>query len=99
MKLAKRVDVLQFELGNIHPECDAAEIARHLVRHGITTETHTFRGENSDIGAAILSFAADRESTLVVMGGYGHSRAREVLFGGATREVLRTMTVPVLLSH
>jgi nucleotide-binding universal stress UspA family protein len=100
MKLAQHVDVLQIELGTTGaPECRASEMAKHLKRHGIATELHTFGSEVTDVGATILSFAADCEATLIVMGGYGHSRAREALFGGATRAVLRTMTVPVLLSH
>lgn len=100
MKLAKRVDVLQIEhRRNGAPECQASEMARHLNRHAVTTALHVFGREDSDVGAAILSFAADCESTLIVMGGYGHARTREFLFGGATREILKTMTVPVLLSH
>ena len=100
MKFAKQVHVLQIELGDAGaPECPAEEIARHLLRHGVTTELHTFTREDPDIAAAILSFAADCEARLIVMGGYGHSRTREVLFGGATRGVLESMTVPVLMSH
>jgi len=52
-----------------------------------------------DVGNALLSLAADHRSDLIVMGGYGHSRFREVVLGGATETVLRTMTVPVLLAH
>ena len=75
--------------------------ARHLLRHGVTTELHSFTREDPDVaGSAILSFsAADCGARLIVMGGYGHSRTREVLFGGATRGVLESMTVPVLMSH
>jgi len=47
------------------------------------------------VGEVLLSRAAD----LIVMGAYGHSRVREMLLGGTTRSVLRSMTVPVLLSH
>jgi nucleotide-binding universal stress UspA family protein len=47
----------------------------------------------------LLSRVADLGADLIVMGTYGHSRAREVLLGGATRSVLRSMTVPVLMSH
>jgi len=43
--------------------------------------------------------AADLGANLIVMGASGHSRARELLLGGATRSVLRSMTVPVLMSH
>lgn len=100
MKLADSVDVLQIELeSSPPPECHADEIIKHLDRHNIRTRLHVFGREDPDIGAAILSFAADRASTLVVMGGYGHARMREVIFGGATREILQSMTIPVLMSH
>lgn len=100
MKMSKAVDVLQIELGTRSaPECGAAEIVRHLNRHDIETDLHAFGRDDGDVGNAILSFAADCGSTLIVMGGYGHTRAREMFLGGATREVLKAMTVPVLMSH
>ena len=37
--------------------------------------------------------------SLLVMGGYGHSRLKETVFGGVTRDMLRSMTVPTLMSH
>jgi nucleotide-binding universal stress UspA family protein len=47
----------------------------------------------------LLSRACDLQADLIVMGGYGHSRVREIVLGGTTREILRTMTVPTLMSH
>jgi nucleotide-binding universal stress UspA family protein len=47
----------------------------------------------------LLSRAADLGSDLLVIGAYGHSRVRELLLGGATRSILQSMTVPVLMSH
>ena len=52
-----------------------------------------------DVANVILSDAADRDTDLIVMGGYGHSRLREFVLGGATRGILSSMTVPVLMSH
>lgn len=51
------------------------------------------------IGDALLNFAADRGADLIVMGAYGHARWSEKLFGGVSRTLLRSMTVPVLMSH
>jgi nucleotide-binding universal stress UspA family protein len=100
MKRAKMVDVLQIEPVDAgSPRCQAAEIVRHLQRHDVMATRHVFTRDNPDVGAAILSFAADCGANLIVMGGYGHSRAREMLFGGVTRELLECMTVPVLMSH
>jgi nucleotide-binding universal stress UspA family protein len=52
-----------------------------------------------DIASIILSRAADNGADLIVMGGYGHSRLREFVLGGATRGILSSMTLPVLMSH
>lgn len=77
----------------------ATQFAVSLARHGVKANaTHTSSGEIS-VGNELLSRASDYGSDLLVMGGYGHSRFREVVFGGATREILMHMTVPVLMSH
>ena len=57
--------------------------------------------EARDMGTAdtILSRIADRGCDLLVMGGYGHGRMRELVLGGVTRRILKHMTVPVLMSH
>jgi nucleotide-binding universal stress UspA family protein len=52
-----------------------------------------------DVAAMLLPHAADEGADFIVMGGYGHSGFREFVFGGVTRSMLRTMTVPVLMSH
>jgi nucleotide-binding universal stress UspA family protein len=77
----------------------AADIAHHLARHGVKAEAAHTTAEDVSVGDIILSRAADNGADLIVMGGYGHSRAREFVLGGATRTLLRHMTVPVLLSH
>ena len=51
------------------------------------------------VADVLLSRAADLDSDLIVMGAYGHSRAREFALGGTTRAMLERMTVPVLISH
>ena len=82
-----------------HGEVPAADIALHLARHGVKAEAaHTVANDISE-GDAILSYAADLGADLIVSGGYGHSRAREMVFGGVTRTLLQEMTVPMLLSH
>ncbi len=52
-----------------------------------------------EVGEALLSLAADVSAELLVMGCYGHSRAREWVLGGASRKVLASMTLPVLMAH
>ena len=76
-----------------------AGIAGHLARHGVKTEVHAVVAPELDVGTALLSAAADFGIDLMVMGGYGHSRLRELALGGATRHLLASMTMPVLMSH
>ena len=76
-----------------------AALAATLSRHGVRITTEKAAKTDLTVAETLLSRLADHGSDLLVMGGYGHSRAREYVFGGATRDILRTMTVPVLFSH
>jgi nucleotide-binding universal stress UspA family protein len=80
-------------------EIDGADIAHHLARHGLKVELHRIVAGDLDIANTILSHAADAGTDLIVMGGYGHARLREFVLGGATRGILRSMTVPTLMAH
>jgi len=73
--------------------------ARHLARHDIKIEVRTTPAADIDVPNIILSHVADSAASLLVMGGYGHSRLREFVLGGATRGILSAMTVPVFMSH
>lgn len=75
-----------------------ADVALFLARHDVKVEVMP-QATPIDVGDALLSLVADLGSDLIVMGGYGHTRFREVLLGGVTRTVLATMTAPVLMSH
>jgi nucleotide-binding universal stress UspA family protein len=76
-----------------------AEIAATLARHGVKCETATAVSREISVGDVILSGLTDDAADLLVMGAWGHSRMRELVFGGATRHILEHMTVPVLMSH
>jgi nucleotide-binding universal stress UspA family protein len=80
-------------------EMPGADIAHHLARHGARVDVHRISAAGIDVANAILSRAADASTDLMVMGGYGHSRMREFILGGATRGILGSMTVPTLMSH
>jgi nucleotide-binding universal stress UspA family protein len=102
LQAAKSVTVLAVNPGrgiNGDGEVPAEDMAAHLARHGVTaTAMHTV-AVDIDIGNVLLNGISDVGADLLVMGAYGHSRAREMMLGGATRTVLRHMTVPVLMSH
>lgn len=70
-----------------------------LSRHGIRAEVSILARTMPRISDVILRHVADRNADLLVMGAYGHSRLREALFGGATREILTDCPVPVLMAH
>lgn len=75
------------------------EIATTLARHGIKCEAASVQSGDLSVGDALLSGLTDDGTDLLVMGAYGHSRMRELVFGGATRHILGHMTIPVLMSH
>lgn len=81
-----------------HGEQPGADMAHYLARHGVTVNVIA-RDTTVDAGEALLSLCADEGTDLLVMGAYGHTRFRELLLGGATRDLLSSMTVPVLMAH
>ncbi len=85
--------------GDDHGDEPAADIARHLARHGL--RVMAAQADSGGIGVAdvLLNQAADRGADLLVVGGYGHSRTLETVLGGVTRAMLQRMTLPVLMSH
>lgn len=81
-------------------EASLKKLQHYLAAQGIAgVSLHAEGSEDGDAGNKLLSMAADLGADLLVMGCYGHSRAREWILGGATRTILETMTLPVLLSH
>ena len=75
------------------------DVAAFLSRHGIKAEVVPTSKIDIAVGEWLLSRAADLSADLLVTGAYGHSRMREFVLGGVTRTLLRSMTVPVLMSH
>jgi len=82
-----------------HGNVPGADIGLYLARHGVRVEVKTDHGAEIDVGNELLSRAADLDADLIVMGGYGHSRLKEWVLGGATRTILESMTAPILMSH
>jgi len=91
--------VLNEKTSSAGSEIRGAEIGKHLARHDVKVEIATVPAGDIDVPNAILSHVADISGTLIVMGGYGHARLREFILGGVTREMLKSMTVPVFMSH
>ena len=87
------------EAPDAHGELPGADISLHLARHGVKATIERTVSAGVPAGEVLLSRAADLGADLLVIGAYGHSRMRELLLGGATRTILQSMTVPVLMSH
>jgi nucleotide-binding universal stress UspA family protein len=100
LKKAKQVQiVIVSEKPNKKDEIPGADLGQHLARHGLKVEIEHITAPDINVASAILSYVADSGTDMIVMGGYGHSRLREVVLGGVTRGMLESMTVPVLMSH
>jgi nucleotide-binding universal stress UspA family protein len=77
-----------------------ADIALTLARHGATVDVLEMdTAKDAPVGDVLLSTAHDQGCDMIVMGAYGHARWRELVMGGATRTILQSMTVPVLMSR
>ena len=99
LRSAHRVHVLEAVDPARPTEPGELDIAHYLQFHGSVPALHRLRSSAANMGDTLLSLAADVDADLLVMGCYGHSRAREFVLGGASRTVLRTMTLPVLMAH
>ena len=80
-------------------ESDQAAVKAWLAAHGIKADVRATRTREIEVGDVLLSTAADLSADLIVMGAYGRSRFRELILGGATHDMMRHMTAPVLMSH
>lgn len=101
LQRAENVDVVVFNAdtsSDAHGEQPGADIALYLARHDVRVNV-VHQKTSIDVGNALLSIAADLGSDMLVMGGYGHSRFREIILGGVTRTILQSMTVPILMAH
>ena len=100
LQRAKHVHVAVWqEAADVGSEPAPVAIEPYLRHHGIAATVHRGGRPTRELGELLLSQAADLQADLLVMGCYGHGRAREWMLGGATRTVLRAMTVPVLMTH
>lgn len=76
-----------------------ADIAAYLARHGMNVNVDAIPSAGKSVTETLLRHATDTSAELIVAGAYGHSRLREFLFGGTTRELLGNQQIPVLTAH
>jgi nucleotide-binding universal stress UspA family protein len=99
LRTASHVNVVEWGSPQDNCKGEPLDVQTYLGAHGVKATFHREAAEPHDIGEQLLSCAADESADLLVMGCYGHSRARELILGGATRTILQSMTLPVLMSH
>lgn len=100
--LAEQVDVLEVgpprsDLGD--GDEPGADIAAHLARHGLKVRVVVHEQSGEAVTSALLRHCEQARAQMLVVGGYGHSRFREWVLGGVTRELLQYARIPVLFSH
>ena len=102
LRLAETVEVVVVDPrrgDDAHGAEPGANIAAHLARHGLRVTVSVRTAMNFSVAYAVLDHARDIGADLLVAGGYGHSRLRESVLGGTTRELLQTAHLPVLFAH
>lgn len=99
LKRAGRVDLAVFDAEHIDEGDEpGADMALYLARHGVKVVVSA-HGADDNVGKALLAFAADKKSDLIVMGAFGHSRLREVVLGGVTQSALSRSPIPLWMAH
>jgi len=99
LRKAKTIDIVTVNEKEGASEASSAALMAHLARRDLAATPYRITADSPNIHNAILSLAADNNSDLMVMGGYGHSRLREFILGGTTRGMFESLTVPALISH
>jgi nucleotide-binding universal stress UspA family protein len=99
LALAGTVEILTVDKNETEFRRRSSEkLVQHLKRHAIGAEAKHIASD-MDLASTLLSYAADVDADLLVMGAYGHSRLREIILGGTTHNVLHSMTLPVMMAH
>lgn len=97
--LKRASDVHLVEVSDDATGLAAREAAQWLACHGIAADVHEWPAKGRRISVALLHAAAELSARMMVMGAYGHSRLRETVLGGVTRELIASATLPLLLVH
>lgn len=97
LRLSAEVHIVT--VANDAVELSSARAGRYLARHGVRSELHEWPRMGRDIAQTLLEAARDLGAGCLVTGAYGHSRLRETVLGGVTRDLLARTSTPLLLTH
>jgi len=99
-KSIRLLTVAENKFGAPHYEpLGASDIASALSRHGLSVDIMHRENNGDGVGPTILAETKNSGANILIMGAYGHSRLRELILGGATRQILSHTKIPVLLAH
>jgi nucleotide-binding universal stress UspA family protein len=98
LKRARAVEILSVGPGPATTS-EMDRLRDYLRVQGVGAVEHSLSPGDLGAGAALLDAAQRSGADLLVMGGYGHSRLRELILGGVTRHVLNSVTMPIFMAH
>jgi nucleotide-binding universal stress UspA family protein len=99
LRAAEVVEIVSVtEPEELHMSVPGAEFAPHLARHGVNV-TVVDVPVTDGVAETLRNQAKMLRADMIVMGAYGHSRIRELLFGGVTRSLLKSSPAPLFLAH
>lgn len=99
LQMSSGVHILTVEESDKDHDLPPLAASEYLSRHGIKSEVHASTKSKISVQAVLLSTVDALDASYMVMGAYGHSKAREFLFGGVTRNLFKDCPVPLVVSH
>ena len=96
---ARNVVVVCVGRGNPAPQDDVADVELFLARHGVKARSEVLDARRSETADLLLQIGRESAADLIVLGGYGHSRVREMAFGGVTRSILGSGSLHRFISN
>jgi len=97
--LRKAEQVTVVTVGEISRSPAATDLVAYLGRHDVRATHEAIAADHAPVGATLLKHAKQIQADLLIMGAYGHSRLREMILGGATRDVLGVADLPLFMAH
>ena len=98
LAVSEEVVVVEVEGGMVSGPT-AAQVAQHLAQRGLGVRSETISKRDGSVGGAVLQYVENWGSDLLIKGAFTHSRLRQLIFGGATKEILEDAPIPTLFCH
>jgi nucleotide-binding universal stress UspA family protein len=99
LPLLARMKRVEIRTTGAEETAHTGELIAYLAHHGVTADAAHIAPGGRPVSETLLAQAREMNASLLVMGGYHHSRTREAVFGGTTRQIISHVELPVLLAH